>query len=112
MEWFYAFKEGLSLIFPEFFSFFKKMLAVLVLYAISATIPFTIVVLIVWLLGAAGIDPKVASLVFKILATIGQIIPLSIYLSESEKQLKQTNEDAPELCFALCTAVIIWLWAL
>lgn len=111
MKYYYAFKEGLRLIFRNFISFFKKMYVLSFVYGLALTIPTLIALPI--LLGLSiipGIDITVSSLIFKIVFTAGQIIPLSIYLYVAENELTQTNEDAPELCFALCAAVITWIW--
>lgn len=111
MDYYYAFKDGLKLIFRNFCSFVKKLGGIVFLYGLPMIIPMSVALLISWGLSIIpGIDPEVASLVFKILATAGQIIPLSIYLYVAENELTQTNEGAPELCFAICTAVITWIW--
>ena len=111
MEYYYAFKEGLKLIFRNLVSFVKKLYVIAFLYGLPMIIPMSIALLILWgLSNIPGIDPSVALLIFKIIATAGQIIPLSIYLYVAENELTQTNEDAPELCFAFCAAVITWIW--
>lgn len=112
MEYFYAFLGGFKLIFRDFIKFIKKLLLILFLYGLPMVIPMSVAALILWgLSNIPGIDPKVALLICKIIATAGQIIPLSIYLYVAENELTQTNEDAPELCFAFCAAVITWIWA-
>lgn len=112
MEYYYAFREGLKLIFRNFVCFVKKLYVIAFLYGLPMIIPVSVALLILWgLSNIPGIDSNVASLVFKIILTAGQIIPLSIYLYISENELKQTDEDAPELCFAFCAAVITWIWA-
>ena len=112
MEYYYAFKDGLKLIFRNFVSFIKRLFVIAFLYGLAMVIPMSVALLTLWgLSNIPGIDPKTASLIFKIIATAGQIIPLSIYLSIAENELTKTNEDAPELCFAFCAAVITWIWA-
>ena len=111
MEYYYAFKDGLKLIFRYFVSFAKKLFVISFLYGFPMVIPISVALLISWGLSAIpGIEPKIASLIFKIIVTAGQIIPLSIYLYVAENELTQTNEDAPELCFAFCAAVIMCIW--
>jgi hypothetical protein len=113
MEYYNAFKNGLKLIFRNLVSFAKKLYVIAFAYGFSLVIPISVALLV--MLGLSlipGIDSNVPLLIFKILATAGQIIPLSIYLYISENELKQTNEDAPELCFAFCAAVITWIWTL
>jgi hypothetical protein len=111
MEYYYAFKKGLKLIFRNFVSFVKKLFVVAFLYGLPMIIPLSVAVLMRWGLSSIpGIDPYVASLICKIIATAGQIIPLSIYLYVAENELIITNEDAPELCFAFCAAVITLIW--
>ena len=111
MKYYYAFKDGLKLIFRNFVSFAKKLYVIVFLYGLPMIIPISVSLLILWgLTSIPGINPKVATLIFKIIATAGQIIPLSIYLYVAENELTQTSEDAPELCFAFCAAVITWIW--
>ena len=111
MEYYYAFKEGLKLIFRNFVSFIKKLYVIVFFYGLPMGIPMSVALLILWgLSNIPAIDPSVASLIFKIIATVGQIIPLSIYLYIAETELIRTNEEAPELCFAFCAAVITWIW--
>lgn len=111
MEYYFAFKEGLKLILRYFFNFIKKLFVIVFIYGLSMVIPLLAALLIFWVLSVIpGIDSKITSLVFKIIITAGQIIPLSIYLSIAEDELAQTKEDAPELCFAFCAAIITWIW--
>lgn len=111
MIYYSAFKKGLKLILRNFFSFLKKLYVILFFYGIAMIIPIGVALLILWGLSIIpGIPPAAPRLVFKIIATAGQVIPLSIYLYVAENELKQTQEDAPELCFAFCAAVITWIW--
>ena len=111
MEYYYAFREGLKLIFRNFVGFVKKLCVIAFFYGLPMIIPVSVALLILWgLSNIPGIDSNVASLIFKIILTVGQIIPLSIYLYIAETELIRTNEEAPELCFALCAAVITWIW--
>ena len=111
MNYYTAFKKGLKLILRNFFSFLKKLFVILFFYGIAMIIPISVALLILWGLSIIpGIPPAVPRLIFKIIATIGQVIPLSIYLYVAENELKKTHEDATELSFAFCAAVITWIW--
>jgi len=111
MEYFYAFKDGLKLLFRNFVSFLKRLCVIIFFYGLPMCIPMIAALLIIWVLSLIpGIDNGIISLVFKIVATAGQIIPLSIYLYVAENELKKTQENAPELCFAFCATVITLIW--
>lgn len=111
MKYYFAFREGLKLIFRYFFNFIKKLYVIVFIYGLSSCIPLLAALPIVWVLSVIpGIDSKITSLVFKIIITAGQIIPLSIYLYIAENELAETKEDAPELCFACCAAIITCIW--
>ena len=112
MDYYFAFIDGLKLLPRYLFNFLKKLIGVSFVYGIAMGIPLIFSLLIFWLLSIIpGIDLNAAGLVFKIIASVGQIIPLSIYLSTAE-DLAKTQEDAPELCFAVCVTVIMWIWRL
>jgi hypothetical protein len=109
MDYYFAFIDGLKLLPRYLFNFLKKLVGVSFLYGITMGIPVIVAGLIGWLLSLIpGISPNAAGLVFKIIASVGQIIPLSMYLSTVE-DLAKTQEDAPELCFAVCVTVIMWI---
>lgn len=112
MDYFYAFKEGLRLILRYLWSFIKKLSVIAFLYGLPMVIPCIVSLLLLWVLSLIpGISTDIELIIFKIIFTVGQIIPLSIYLYCSENELKEANEDAPELCFACCAAIITWVWA-
>ena len=112
MKYYYAFKEGLKLVFRDFRNFIKKLCGVIFFYGLPMTIPVLFALLVQWVLSCIpGIDKEVEVLIFKITATVGQIIPLSIYLQTAETELKNTDEASPELCFAFCVVAITWIWA-
>jgi hypothetical protein len=111
MTYYYAFIEGSKLIFRYFFNFFKKLFVIVFIYGLSSCIPILAALAVCWVLSVIpGIDTKTTSLVFKIIVTAGQIIPLSIYLYVAENELTKTKEDAPELCFSFCAAYITYVW--
>lgn len=101
-------KIGLGLIPSCLFSFVKKLFVTLWVYAYISLIPMFIA-FVVWYL-VSTFAPNAANIVFKILATIGQIIPLSFSLYVSEWELIETDEDSAELCFAICALAIAALW--
>ena len=111
MDYYHSFIGGLKLIPRYLFSFIKKMYLIIFFYGLPMTIPILVALSILWVLSSIpGIDPQIAQLVFKIIVTVGQIIPLSIYLYIADNELNKTDEDAPELCIACCAAVITWIW--
>lgn len=107
-EYYFAFCEGLKLIPRHLANFLKKMGCIIFIYGIAMAIPLLVAAPIGWLLTLISRD--VAWIVFKIIFTVGQIIPVSIYLHAAEDGLSKTDEDSPELCFAFCAAVITWVW--
>ena len=111
MFYYSAFKNGLKLIIYKFSEFIKKLSVIAFLYGLLMIIPISVSLLIFWGVShIPGITPAISRHVFKIIATAGQIIPVSIYLYVSENELKQTNEGSPELCFAFCATVITLIW--
>lgn len=111
MEYYFAFLGGLKLIPRYLFDFVKKFVVLTFFYGITMGIPLIFSLLIFWLLSIIpGISLNAAGLVYKIIATVGQIIPLSINLYLAENQLAKTKENSPELCFAFCAATIAWIW--
>ncbi len=106
-----AFKKGLKLIWRGLFNFLKKLALVIFFYGVPMIVPMLISLLLLWLLSSIStIDQAVAVLVFKIVATVGQIIPLSIYLGIAENEVKYSDEFSAELGFAFCAAVIAFIW--
>lgn len=105
-----AFKIGFALLPSRLFRFIKKLFAVLMLYGWISLIPMTISFLGMSLVENFTHNTNAADTVFKILATIGQIVPLSFSLYLSECELKATDEDSTELCFAIFAVVIAALW--
>lgn len=109
-DFFEPIKIGLGLIPSLLFRFIKKLLVALVFYAWFSLIPMLIAFGIMHLVTTFAQNANAASIVFKILATIGQIIPLSFSLYLSEHELIATDEDSAELCFAICASVIVAIW--
>lgn len=107
-----ALKIGLGLIPSGLFSFIKKLLVTLVFYAWIATIPMLIAFVGMYLVKTFFQNTNAASIVFKMLATAGQIIPLSFSLYLSECEFIDTDENSAELCFTICALVIAALWLL
>lgn len=105
-----ALKIGLGLIPSRLFRFIKKLLVILMFYGWISLIPMLIAFVGMQLVMTFSQNANVADIVFKILATIGQIIPLSFSLYLSEHELIATDEDSAELCFAICALVIAALW--
>ena len=105
-----ALKIGLGLIPSRLFRFIKKLLVILMFYGWISLIPMLIAFVGMQLVMTFSQNANVADIVFKILATIGQIIPLSFSLYLSEHELIATDEDSAELCFTICALVIVALW--
>jgi hypothetical protein len=105
-----VFKKGLTEIPSCLFSFIKKLFPNLWFYGVISTIPLVISLVAMFLVKVFTQSASVAALVFKILATIGQIIPLSTSLYISEWELVENNEDSSEICFMICALVIVLLW--
>ena len=103
-------KIGLGLIPSRLFRFIKKLFVNLWFYAYISLIPMLIAFVVMQLVKTFTYNINAAGIVFKILATIGQIIPLSFLLYLSECELIDTDEDSAELCFAICALVIAALW--
>lgn len=104
------FKKGLTEIPSCLFCFIKKLFANGWIYAYISVIPMAISLVAMFIVKTITENTEAATLVFKILATIGQIIPLSFSLYASEWELIETSENSSELCFIICTSVIIALW--
>jgi hypothetical protein len=107
---FEALKMGLGLIPSRLLRFIKKIFVNLWFYAYISLIPILIAFVGMYLVKTFTQNTNAAGIVFKILATIGQIIPLSFSLYISEYELIATDEDSAELCFAICAVVISALW--
>ena len=105
-----ALKIGLKLIPSRLFRFIKKLLSVLVFYGWISLVPMLIAFIGMQLVMTFSKNTNIANIVFKILATIGQILPLSFTLYLSEYEFIETDEDSAELCFAICALVITALW--
>ena len=105
-----AFKKGLKLIPSRLFRFIKKLFCSAWFYAYTALIPMVFAFVVMFLIKTFTQNANAAMIVFKILATVGQIIPLSSSLYISERELIATDEDSAELCFAICAIVIAALW--
>lgn len=105
-----AFKKGLKEIPSCLFNFIKKLFVNGWFYAFVSVIPITIALVAMLLVKTITGNADAADLVFKILATIGQIIPLSMSLYISEWELTDTNENSSEMCFTICALVIAVLW--
>ncbi len=103
-------KIGLGLIPSRLFRFVKKLLVALWFYTYTSLIPMLIAFVVMYLVITFTQNTNAAGIAFKILATIGQIIPLSFSLYLSEHELVATDEDSAELCFAICALVIAALW--
>jgi hypothetical protein len=110
LELFEAFKNGLKLIPSRLFRFIKKAFCSAWFYAYISVIPLIIAVAIAFLVKVITQNANAATIVFKILATVGQIIPLSCSLYISENELIDTDEDSAELCIAICVSVIVAIW--
>ena len=91
-------------------NFIKKLFANGWFYAYISVLPMAIAFVVTLLVKTITGNADVAVLVFKILATIGQIIPLSMSLYISEWELIDTNENSAEICFTICAIVIAALW--
>ena len=105
-----AFKKGLKEIPYCLFNFIKKLFVNSWFYGYISLIPMTIAFVVMYLVKTITGNADAAALVFKILATIGQIIPLSFSLYISEWELTETNENSSEICFTIFTLVIAALW--
>ena len=105
-----AFKKGLKEIPSCLFNFIKKLFANGWFYAYICVIPMTIALVVMFIVKIIIGNADAAVLVFKILATLGQIIPLSISLYISKWELTDTNENSSEMCFTICAIVIAVLW--
>ena len=110
MEYYEAFKEGLKLIPSRLFRFIKKLCCVGFFYGLVLVIPAVISLGIMSLVKVVSQNVEAASLTFKILFTIGQVVPLSISLHLSENELINTDEDSAELCYAICVSFIVYIW--
>ena len=105
-----ALKRGLGLIPSCLFRFLKKFLVTLMFYAPISFIPMLIAFAGMQVVMSFSQNTNAAEIVFKILATVGQIIPLSFSLYLSEFELIDTDEDSTELCFAICALTIAAIW--
>lgn len=107
---FEAFQKGLKEIPSCLFNFIKKIFANGWIYVIISSIPLLAALIAMYIAEALTHNHSTASLVFKIVATVGQIIPLSMSLYMSEWELIDTNENSSEICFTICAAVIAYIW--
>ena len=105
-----AFKSGLKLIPSRLFRFIKKLFCCAWSYAYTSLIPMLFALGVMFIVKSFTSNATAASIVFKILATIGQIMPLSMSLYISEWELTDTNENSSEMCFTICAIVIAVLW--
>ena len=105
-----AFKKGLKEIPSCLFNFIKKLLANGWFYFVISLIPLLISLIAMSIVVEVTHNHSAAAMVFKIISTIGQIIPLSMSLYISEWELTDTNENSSEMCFAICIAVIAYIW--
>lgn len=105
-----AFKEGLKEIPSCLFRFIKKLYPIAFIYGLYCSIPLIIALIVTLLVKTISGNTDATVLVYKILSTIGQIIPLSISLYISERELIETDEDSAEICLTLCALVIAALW--
>ena len=103
-------KIGLRLIPSRLFRFIKKLLAILIFYCLISLIPMLIAFVGMQLVVTFFANTNAADIAFKVLATVGQIIPLSFSLYLSEFELIDTDEDSAELCFVIFALVIAALW--
>ena len=108
-EYFMIFKRGLVLIPSRLFGFIKKLFPNVWFYFMFSLIPL-LIAFIAMSITEALTHNGAAAMVFKIISTIGQIIPLSMSLYLSESELIDTDEDSAEICFTLCAAVIAYIW--
>ena len=104
------FKGGLSLIPSHLLRFIKKAFCAIWIYAYTSVIPMVLAFVVMELVKTFTTNTNAAIIVFKILAIICQIIPLSSSLYISECELINTEEDSAELCFAICVSVIVAIW--
>ena len=105
-----AFKKGIKEIPLCLFNFIKKLFVNGWVYGMFLLIPLLIALVTMSIVEALTHNHSAASTVFKIISTIGQIIPLSMSLYISGWELTETNENSSEICFAICVAVIAYLW--
>ena len=105
-----ALKIGLGIIPSRLFQFIKKLLVILTFYVPISFIPMLVAFAVMQAVMTFSKNINAAEIVFKILASVGQIIPLSFSLYLSEFELIDTDEDSAELCFAICALVIVTLW--
>lgn len=106
------FIEGIKKIPLHLGKFIKKILSTVFVYAYSSILPIAFALLVHWILSLTDIPSEISSIIFKILSTIGQIIPLSVALYSSDEEFERTNNEFSDLCFAVCIAAIVWIWAL
>lgn len=109
-NFFEALKKGLKEIPSCLFNFIKRLIANGWLYGVISLIPLLVAFIAMSIAEALTHNHSTASLVFKIVATIGQIIPLSMSLYMSEWELIDTNENSSDICFTICAAVIAYIW--
>lgn len=109
-NFFIPFIRGLRLIPSCLFSFIKKVFPNAWIYCVISFIPLLISLLARSLVEAFTQNRDAGIMVFKILNTIGQIIPLSTTLYITEYELIDTDEGSAEICFTICALVIVALW--
>ena len=107
---FETFRKGLKEIPSCLFNFIKKFFANGWFYAYFSAIPMIIALVVMLLVKTITGNADAAVLVFKILATAGQIIPLSMSLYISEWELINSNENSSEICCTICALAITALW--
>ena len=103
-------KKGLEAIPHCLLNFAKKLAVNAAFYIVGVSVPLLVALPVLYIVGVTTHNHSAALLVFKIIFTIGQIIPLSVSLYISEWELTNTNENSSELCFAVCATVIAYVW--
>lgn len=109
-EFYDAFIKGLDKLIPSFFSFIKKLFGLL-FYLLPAAIPTGIAFIVMWGLIYLNVSLDISRLVMKIVFSIGQIIPLSVYLHLANNE-NHYDDYSSDLGFALCAIAIAWMWTL
>ena len=109
-ELYNAFRKGLDKLIPSLFSFIKKLFGLL-FYLLPATIPTGIAFLVMWGLRYLDVNLDISRLVMKIIFSIGQIIPLSVYIHLANNE-NHYDDYSSDLGFAFCAIAIAWMWTL
>ena len=105
-----AFTKGLKEIPSSLFRFIAKLFTNGYLYFVSSLPTLLISFVIMAIVKGLSQDSYAAAMAFKIIFTIGQIIPLAMSIYMSEWELASTNENSSELCYAICAAIIAYVW--